>query len=200
MLNFCSPPFFFVSAHGVKNLILVQKQRQISFSTCKPLILHTAWERPRAKLVGKKSFLLLMLSPLHLYWDLTSLFEHCLVDWFQQCDQGHELPLIPCDDNRESTFISWFHMYYTCITSYICCLYLWYLCAQCVVHHLWPLILLSLLHLLSTLWFVITINVWQYTLLPKACVSSKLLWREPGGHMVFMTAYILTWIMRNELP
>ena len=194
MLNFCSPPFFFVSAHGVKNLILVQKQRQISFSTCKPLILHTTWERPRAKLVGKKIFLLLMLSPLHLYWDLTSFFEHCLVDWFQQCDQGHELPLIPCDDNREGTL--------TLVLLLISAAYICDICALSVpaVHHLWPLILLSLLHLLSTLWFVITINVWQYTLLPKACVSSKLLWREPGGHMVFMTAYILTWIMRNELP
>ena len=103
MLNFCSPPFFFASAHGVKNLILIQKQRQISFSICKPLILHTTWKWAQAKLVGKKSLLLLMLSPLHLYWDLTSFFEHCLVDWFQQCDQGHELALIPCDDNWEGT-------------------------------------------------------------------------------------------------
>ena len=64
----------------------------------------------------------------------------------------HELPQSHCDDNREGTVFSWLY-YITFI------LLLWDLSALCIVDHLWPLILCSLLSLLSSLWFIGTSNV-----------------------------------------
>ena len=49
-----------------------------------------------------------------------------------------------------------------CFYDFICILlilFLWHLSTLCVVDHLWLLILRSLLHLLSTLWFIGTSNL-----------------------------------------
>ena len=61
-------------------------------------------------------------------------------------------------------YIYIFYMYYICIIYiyiyiYMLILLLWDLSTVCVVDHLWPLILCSLLSLLSTLWFIGISNV-----------------------------------------
>ena len=57
---------------------------------------------------------------------------------------------------------TWVHVYYAHLASYIyimLILRLWDMSILWVVDHLWPLVLCSLLSLLSTLWFIGTSNV-----------------------------------------
>ena len=103
-------------------------------------------------------------TPILCLWDLCTL---CAVDhlWLEHflhslvpatCNrisrtQVHELLQGHCCGNQKGTLFSWSHIYYVHL--------LWDLSMLCVVDHLLPLILSSLLSLLSILWFISTSNV-----------------------------------------
>ena len=63
---------------------------------------------------------------------------------------------------------------------------LWDLSTLCVVDHIWPLILCSLLGLLSSLWFTGTSNVYMYNVCQSIWVATEPLWWYPEGYIVFM--------------
>ena len=71
-----------------------------------------------------------------------------LLDWLVehscvQVPRLHESPQSHCSDNWEDTLFSWLHICYVFML-------LWDLSTLCVMDHLWPLILSSLIGLLST--------------------------------------------------
>ena len=70
-------------------------------------------------------------------------------------------------------------------------LLLWDLSTLCVLDHLQPLKLCSLLSLFSFLWFIGTSNVQPYIMCPSAWVATKPLWWKPRPRIVFKITYTL---------
>ena len=106
---------------------------------------------------------------------LALLVEHSLVHWYQQCGTVHHVP--KCMSCHKAIVVITGRAH--CFHDYIyitLILLLWDLSTMCVVDHLWPLILRSLLCLLSTLWFIGTSNVEPYIMCPSAWVATKPLW------------------------
>ena len=106
---------------------------------------------------------------------LALLVEHSLVHWYQQCGTVHHVPKCMSCHNAIVVITGRAHCFHDYIYITLILL-LWDLSTLCVVDHLWPLILRSLLCLLSTLWFIGTSNVEPYIMCPSAWVATKPLW------------------------
>ena len=75
-------------------------------------------------------------------------------------------------------------------------LLLWDLSTVCIMNHLWPLMLRSLLCLLSTFWFIGTSNVYTHIMCPSAWVATKPLahWRVHCFHdCIYIMPILLLW-------
>ena len=100
------------------------------------------------------------------------LVEQFLVHWYQQCETVHHVS--KCMSFHKAIVVITGRTY--CFDDYIYItfiLLLLDLITLCVLDHLWPLVLHSLLWWLSTLWFICTSNVEPYIMCPSAWVATK---------------------------
>ena len=89
---------------------------------------------------------------------LALLVGHCLVHWYRKCITVHQVPKCISCHKAIVVITERTYCFHNCI--YIMpTLFLLDLSTLCVVNYLWPIILRSLLCLLSTLWLIGTNKV-----------------------------------------